>query len=227
MPNSRSENQEANQKAYDAWSATYDHAPNPTVFMDDRFFPAFYENSVRGKAALEMGCGTGRHTVRLSALAASLSAVEPSAGMLALAQKKTRSPVDFVAGDFFTAPFPAGKFEVLVESLVLEHVASLDAFFARAAELLAPRAEIFLSELHPARLAAGTQAHFEDPVTKEKVFTKSFAHPAEEFAAAAARAGFRLVETQEHAGDDALAAAGHDWAKYRGRPMIQLWRFAR
>jgi SAM-dependent methyltransferase len=215
-----------NISAYDQWAAFYDRYPNPTIQMDERFFPPFYAE-VAGRRVLELGCGTGRHTARLLALGARVTGLDQSPGMLAEARARLPAGTELIEGDFFAAGLPGGAFDALVESLVLEHLPDLAAFFARASELLKPSASIYLSELHPARLAAGTKAHFKDPASGEEITTASFAHPAAAFSGAAAAHGFRLVRTAEHAGDEILARARPGWEKYQNQPMIQLWHFAR
>lgn len=217
---------ETNIEAYNAWSNFYDRYPNPTIQMDERFFPPFYEGAA-GKRVLELGCGTGRHTSRLLALGAHVTGLDQSAGMLAKARARLPAGTPLIEGDFFAADLPEATFEVLVESLVLEHLPDLAAFFRRAALLLRPQASIYLSELHPARLQKGTQAHFKDPDSREEIFTASYVHPPEGFTTAAAAAGFPLVETREHAGDETLARIREGWEKYLAVPMIQLWHFSR
>lgn len=213
-----------NKRAYNLWAEIYDQYPNPTVAMDDRFFPAFY-GSVAGAAVLEVGCGTGRHTVRLAREAASVTGVDPSAGMLAQARRKLPPAVTLLEGDFLELSFQKRAFDVVLESLVLEHVGELQRFFTQAHGALKPGGVLYLSELHPVRLARGTKAHFKDPASGAEIETASHAHRAEDFLRAAE--GFALVETRECLGDEALAGLKPGWEKYLGMPMIQMWKFRR
>ena len=213
-----------NKQAYDQWAAFYDQYPNPTVAMDERFFPAFY-GSLAGLRVLEVGCGTGRHSVRIANEASSLTGVDPSPGMLAEARRKLPPAVTLAEGDFLELHFQDGAFDVVLESLVLEHVSDLNAFFKKAAGALKSGGFLYLSELHPERLAKGSRAHFKDPASGEEIFTASHAHGAQEFVRAAE--GFQLVETKECLGDEALAALKPGWEKYLGVPMIQMWKFRR
>src|SRR5436190_1896391 len=75
--------------AYDAWAAVYDTDGNPLVAIDSSVVPSIYARSVRGKRALDVGCGTGRHTALLvEAGAAAVVGVDASSGMLARARER-------------------------------------------------------------------------------------------------------------------------------------------
>ena len=54
---------EINRTNYNTWSKTYDATANPTVAIDEMFFPKMYCDW-KGFKVLEIGCGTGRHTKR-------------------------------------------------------------------------------------------------------------------------------------------------------------------
>lgn len=192
--------------------------------MNERFFPAFY-GSLAGLRVLEVGCGTGRHTVRIAAVAETVTGVDPSPGMLAEARRKLPSSVTLQEGDFLELHFQDDAFDVVLEALVLEHVGDLNAFFKKAAGALKSGGFLYLSELHPERLAKGTKAHFKDPLSGEEIFMASHAHGAEAIVRAAE--DFQLVETKECRGDEALAALKPGWEKYLKVPMIQMWKFRR
>lgn len=68
-----------NRAAYDLWSSQYDHGENSTVAVDDRHFPPVWAH-LTGRRVLEIGCGTGRHTVRLTAGDEDLVRLRPAWG---------------------------------------------------------------------------------------------------------------------------------------------------
>lgn len=212
-----------NIQAYNQWSDQYDQMPNSTIAADDRFFPPAWSH-LRGRV-LEIGAGTGRNTAKLLDLGCRVTAVEISPGMLRVAKEKLAGlPVDFVEGDFLAAPLE-GPYDSAITSLVLEHIEDLAAFFARVRSLLRPGGEFYFSEIHPLRIAAGSQANFSLP-SGENVKLVSFAHGEADYLEAAS-AGFSLLRNQDILGDEALARLHPGWEKYLDKPMLKIMGFRR
>src|SRR5712692_1086954 len=111
---------------YDRWALVYDHDANPLPALEEPFVREAV-GEVRGLAVLDLGCGTGRHTVWLAAAGATVTAVDFSEGMLAEARRKTAAAnVRFLAHDLHQPlPFPSGTFDLVVSGLVLEHLRDL------------------------------------------------------------------------------------------------------
>src|SRR4249920_3483939 len=84
---------------YDGWAAVYDRDANPLLALEEPLVRAVV-GDVRGLAALDLGCGTGRHTLWLAREGASVTALDFSAGMLAAARAKPGAEaVRFVVHD--------------------------------------------------------------------------------------------------------------------------------
>lgn len=210
-----------NIAGYDRWSSFYDSYPNPTVAADDTAFPAFW-GELRGLDILEIGCGTGRHTVRL-AEHNHVTGIDISAGMLAQARAKMPDGVRLIEGDFITCPALAdGAFDVAVASLVLEHIGDPGLFFTRLALKLRRGGRFLMSEIHPARTADGVFAHFRDKDAEYHL--TSYPHTQAAIMRAAAQAGFTATRQVDVAGDS-LAALNPKWTKYAAQPMIRMWDF--
>jgi ubiquinone/menaquinone biosynthesis C-methylase UbiE len=190
--------------AYDRWSRRYDDDRNATRDLDAqvvRDAPL----GVAGARVLELGCGTGKNSAWLAALAAELVALDFSGGMLAVARRRVASPkARFVEHDI-TRPWPVddGAVDVVVGNLVLEHVRDLAPIYAEAARVLAPAGRLFLCELHPYRQLRGGQAHFVDVETNEIVPVTAFQHTVSEYVNGALDAGFTLRALGEWLEDDA------------------------
>jgi SAM-dependent methyltransferase len=60
---------------YDRWSAVYDHDGNPLVALGEPVVRGTLDD-VRDRAALDLGCGTGRHALWLAARGAAVTAVD-------------------------------------------------------------------------------------------------------------------------------------------------------
>lgn len=213
-----------NRRGYDRWAASYDGDVNSTVFVDDATFPVFWTH-LREQAVLELGCGTGRHTIRLAQAGNTVTGLDLSPGMLAEARKKLAGypNVTLIEGDLFSLTLSG--FDAVVTALVLEHVADLDGFFRLVSFALRPQGTLFLSEIHPDRIAAGTQANFIDETTGKTVRLKSFAHTETNIVAAASRAGLRLESHQDVIGDERLPRHNPSWQRHVGRKMIRIWVF--
>src|SRR3982750_2140936 len=122
---------------YDRWASVYDHDANPLQGLEE---PHVRElaGDVRGLAVLDLGCGTGRHSLWLAAAGATVTAVDFSAGVLPEARKKPGADaVRWLAHDLHRRlPFADGTFDLVVSGLVLEHLAELDGFFAETRRVL-------------------------------------------------------------------------------------------
>ena len=217
-----------NSEAYDLWSKQYDLEANSTIAADERFFPPIWQH-VKGERVLEIGCGTGRHTQRLIALGNWVTAIDPSKGMLEIAKTKIASDrIRFILADFLEYQWPKGTiFKAAITSLVLEHISDLDLFFQTVYGLLEEGGELFLSEIHPLRIASGSQAKFTDLHSNEQILLRSFAHQEKGILRAASEAGFQCILSQDYIGDETLTSLHPGWEKYLGKPMIKILAFKR
>ncbi|WP_443747347.1 class I SAM-dependent DNA methyltransferase [Asticcacaulis solisilvae] len=213
-----------NRAGYDRWAAIYDSYANSTVAIDDMTFPALYAH-LKDKRVLEIGCGTGRHTIRL-ARDNDVTGIDLSPGMLDVArQKLSGCKAQLIEADIMAGPLNLGLFDAVVTALVLEHIGDLATFFRRAGEALADSSELLLSEIHPDRIAKGTQANFTDPGTGETVRLKSFAHSEADIQSAARDADLRLLSHMDVFGGNALVRRNSAWEKHLGKPLIRIWTF--
>ena len=209
---------EQNKQAYNTWSQFYDSYPNPTVAIDDLHFPELYFH-LKHKNVLEIGCGTGRHTVRLVAQQNQVTALDLSPGMLAVAKEKIKENVTFIEGDFLTTEFHQ-KFDAIIMALVLEHISDLQKFFDKAASLLNPGGELVFSDIHPYRSSRGILAHFKTS-DGDEVHLQGHSHSEEQIRKAANK--FRVVECETFCGSEKLTRLNPKWEKHLGVPMIQAW----
>jgi ubiquinone/menaquinone biosynthesis C-methylase UbiE len=184
--------------AYDRWSNTYDSDQNKTREMAAA---ALRQASLElaGGRVIEIGCGTGHNTQWIAAQAASVDALDFSAGMLRQAQVRVRAThVRFVAQDIRSIwPITDASADLVIAMLVLEHIEHLDPIFKEAARALRPGGEVFLCELHPVRQMSGGQARFIDGDTGERVHVPAFLHDVSEFVNAGLGTGFELVHLGE------------------------------
>lgn len=208
------------RQGYDQWSAIYDRDGNPLQALEEPIVRAA-AGPVQGLNVLDMGCGTGRHSIWLASMGAVVTAVDFSEGMLAEARKKPGSAgIRFSAHDLHQ-PLPfAAEFDLVVSGLVLEHLREIKGFFREAHRLLKPRGRAVISAMHPAMFLRGTQARFTDPITGQSVNPGSLPHSISAFVMAAVRAGFLLTDLAEYSPNAAFATACPRAEKYIGWPML-------
>jgi ubiquinone/menaquinone biosynthesis C-methylase UbiE len=186
------------REAYDQWAEQYDTNQNRTRDLEGLSLREHLAGKPLGRV-LEIGCGTGKNTVWLVQHAESVSSVDLSGEMLARAREKVTDPkVRFVQADINRDwHFTEGeRFDLVVFSLVLEHIEDLDAIFRKLHAVLDPGGRVYIGELHPFKQYAGTKARFE---TEEgtKVVT-CFIHHVSEFTDAAKAHGFRISRVAEY-----------------------------
>lgn len=213
------------REGYDRWSELYDLEFNPLVALDERFFPSLIGHAA-GLAVLDLGCGTGRHALRLAGAGANVTAIDASPGMLAKARVKPGAArVRFIEHDLAgRLPLPDHAFDLVVCALVLDHVADLPSFFSECRRMARPGAKLLYSVMHPAMMLLGVQARFTDPASGNRVQVASARNQIADYVMAALGAGLQLGHISEHAVDEPLAARNERAAKYLGWPLLLLLR---
>jgi SAM-dependent methyltransferase len=127
--------------------------------IDDRPWNALYERpatlallpAVDGIDVLDAGCGHGWYADWLSRHGARVVAVDRSAAMVALAQKRLAGRARVVQGDVSDLRniLADQSFDLVLSSLVLHYEADLSAVFAECARLLRPGGKLVFSTHHP------------------------------------------------------------------------------
>lgn len=105
---------------------------------------------------LELACGTGQWTPLLAARAHSVTAVDSSAEVLAIARARTASPsVQFIQADVFEWQPPRRRYDTVFFAFWLSHVppARLPEFWNTVAATLAPRGKAIFIDDGPAGAA--------------------------------------------------------------------------
>src|SRR5438309_2254025 len=150
------------REGYAAWSSCYDDDGNPLIALEG---PAMWQwfGPLQGRRALDLGCGTGRHTEALVAAGADVVALDLTPEMMARARQKSRLQDAAMARHVLwvrhalpqALPFPDNSFALAVLGLVAEHLsdAALRAALAEVARVLVPGGRCLLSALHPDRTA--------------------------------------------------------------------------
>jgi malonyl-CoA O-methyltransferase len=212
---------------YDLWAASYDTDGNPLVAMEEPLVDQLL-GDVRGLAVLDVGCGTGRHSVRLAAKGAIVDALDFSPAMLEQARLKAGAArINFQQHDLAERlPFAEATFDRVICGLVIDHIADLAGLFAEMRRVCRPSGCVVVSVMHPAMMLRGVQARFHDPISGREIRPASQPNQLSDYVLAAARAGFKFDHLSEHAVDEALANRVERARRYLGWPMLFLMRLS-
>jgi len=184
------------QESYNIWAKSYDSDNNLTRDLEAE---ALRETlgGMKTKICLELGCGTGKNTEWLAGVSEKVIAVDFSDKMLDIAKRKSYTKtIEFIKADIAQPwNFLSDNANLIVCSLVLEHLEDLQPFFAKAAKALASNGYLYVGELHPFKQYLGSHARFENE--DGQVSLKCFTHNISDFVGAAKKNGFALEELKE------------------------------
>src|SRR5437660_845136 len=81
---------------YAAWASCYEDDGNPLIPLEAPAMAALF-GPVAGRRVLDLGCGTGRHTLALARAGARVTALDQSPEMMAIARRKLQGcPVEWL-----------------------------------------------------------------------------------------------------------------------------------
>ena len=210
---------------YDRWAEFYDGDGNPLIALEEPRVDQLL-GDVRGLKIADIGCGTGRHSIRLAAAGATVRGVDFSEAMLERARAKAGMlPVQFKSHDLAKPlPFGYASFDRVICGLVIDHIADLNGLFREMRRICRPDGFAVVSVMHPAMMLRGVQARFHDPATGREVRPASCTHQISDYVMAAIAANFELSDLSEHAVDEALANRLERARRYLNWPMLFLMR---
>ncbi len=181
---------------YDRWAARYDAAANRTR---DLAAEALRAMSPAAGTVVELGCGTGGNTAWLAQSAGAVVAMDFSEEMLVRARARLPAArVGLVRQDLRDGlPLADACADVVVITLVLEHVERLAPVVTECARVLRPGGELRVCEYHPYRQLRGGQARFALPEDVEEVRIPAFLHMLSEHVEVGLGAGLVLAHLGE------------------------------
>jgi ubiquinone/menaquinone biosynthesis C-methylase UbiE len=148
---------------YAIWSSTYDGEKNALIAVEE---PAVLEliSSLPITNALDVGAGTGRHTLPLARRGVYVTAVDQSPEMLAIARQKAQQenlPIDFhVASLTDGLPFASNQFDFLINALMLCHVSDIAAAVHECCRVVRPGGHLLITDFHPDAIDYGWRTSF-------------------------------------------------------------------
>jgi ubiquinone/menaquinone biosynthesis C-methylase UbiE len=193
------------QELYDQWSSTYDCVDNKTRDLE-KLAGQQVLSDISFDSVIELGCGTGKNTEWLSAKSTHITAIDLSNEMMAIAREKIQSPqVVFQQADI-TQPwtFTDRKADLITCSLILEHIANLEAVFAEVSSHLKEGAHFYVCELHPFKQYSGSKARFE--TAEGTKVLQCYLHHVSDYTNAAANNNLSLVQLNEWFDDNNISS---------------------
>ncbi|MFI6451912.1 class I SAM-dependent methyltransferase [Streptosporangium amethystogenes] len=139
-------------EGYRIWSDTYD-GPNGLFDIDEPVVGQIIDALPVG-VALDAACGTGRVAASLAERGHQLLGVDSSPDMLARARVRVPQG-DFLLGDLHRLPVPDNAVDLVVCSLALTHIPSLQPSMAEFARVLRPGGHLVISDMHPEGVMRG------------------------------------------------------------------------
>jgi ubiquinone/menaquinone biosynthesis C-methylase UbiE len=182
---------------YNTWASQYDTNENKTRDAEKQALMQIIPEQAF-KHCLEIGCGTGKNTAFLATKATSVTAVDFSEEMLAIAKEKIKfNNVQFCKADITKNwDFALNqKFDLITFSLVLEHIENLNAIFSKVKEVSSENALVYVGEFHPFKQYSGSKARF--TINETIIETECYTHHTSDFIEAAETVGFKLTYLNE------------------------------
>ncbi|SER88238.1 Methyltransferase domain-containing protein [Streptomyces qinglanensis] len=176
----------------------------------------------------DLGCGTGRTGawLRQRGVTGTLDGVDLTPQMLERA--RARGAHDRLQeGDVRATGLESGAYDLVISSLIDEHLPDLRPYYREARRLAAPGAHCVVVAFHPHFImASGMPTHFTD-ASGEDIAIETHVHLLSDHVAAGLGAGWRLVEMREGIVDERWLARKPKWATFRNHPVSAALVWAR
>jgi len=211
------------RSGYAEWVDTYEQTVQDA--MDIELLERLEEVDWAAEVA-DLGCGTGRTGAWLAGRGAiAIDGVDVTPEMLARARERGVYR-ELVEADVAHTGLASDAYDLVVTSLVDEHLADLRPLYAEAARVAKPDGTYVIVGYHPHFImSSGMPTHY-DSASGEPVAIETHVHLFSDHVRAARGAGWTLVESQERVIDDAWIALKPKWERQRGTPIAFafVWR---
>jgi ubiquinone/menaquinone biosynthesis C-methylase UbiE len=186
------------QEGYALWADSYDQEHNGLIFLEEQQADRLLAQ-ISFTRVLDVGTGTGRHALKLSGRGASVTALDQSPQMLAVARQTAQRegfPIDFrlLSLDDGLA-FEAQQFDLLMCALMLCHIPDLAHALQEFARVLQNGGHLLITDFHPIHTLYGWKTAFKRAGVTYHLPT--VAHTSDDYLEAITASGLRILEVAE------------------------------
>lgn len=214
------------RSGYGEWVDSYEDTVQDA--MDIELLERLESVDWSGEVA-DLGCGTGRTGAWLAQRGVdAIDGVDLTPEMLARARERGVYR-ELAEADVAATGLAGDAYDLVVTSLVDEHLADLRPLYAEAARIAKPGAAYVIVGYHPQfMMASGMPTHY-DSASGEPVAIETHLHQLSDHVKAAHAAGWTLIEAEERLIDDTWVELKPKWERMRGTPIAFAfaWRRAR
>lgn len=202
---------------YGEWAATYEQTV-PDL-LDIRVLESLQAVDWRSvRECFDVACGTGRIGAWLRGKGVTrIDGLDITPEMLDRAREKGLYR-DLFLGSVEKTEVSAGRYDLIVMSLVDEHLPALGPVYREAHRLSAGRAKFVVVGMHPFFFMTGMPTHFKDAEGNPKAI-ETHVHLISDHVRAAHAAGWRLIEMYEGVIDEDWVRVKPKWAELRNYPV--------
>ncbi|MGO8949118.1 MAG: class I SAM-dependent methyltransferase [Ktedonobacterales bacterium] len=183
---------------YALWSASYDQEQNGLIFLEERQVDRMLAQ-ISFSRVLDVGTGTGRHALKLARRDASVTALDQSPEMLAVARQAVQREglsIDFHLLSLNNGlPFAADHFDLLICALTLSHVPDLLHVLEEFAHVLQSGGHLLITDFHPVHSVYGWKTEFTRAGVTYHLPTLPYTR--DDYLEAVTRSGLTILEVAE------------------------------
>lgn len=186
------------QEGYALWADSYDQEQNGLIFLEEQQADRLL-SQISFRRVLDVGTGTGRHALKLARSGASVTALDQSSQMLAVARQAAQReglPIDFRLLSLEEGlPFEANQFDLLICALTLCHIADLVHALQEFARVLQNGGHLLITDFHPVHTTYGWRTAFKRAGVTYHLPT--VAHTRDDYLEAIRASGLTILEVAE------------------------------
>ncbi|HLJ32394.1 MAG TPA: class I SAM-dependent methyltransferase [Ktedonobacteraceae bacterium] len=151
------------QEGYALWAASYDQEKNGLIYVEEQHVDRLLTH-IPFSRVLDVGTGTGRHALKLARQGVSVTAIDQSPQMLAVAREAAQREglsLDFRLHSLeHDLPFEEQQFDLVVCALTLSHIPNLAHALQEFSRVLQDGGYLLITDFHPVHTIYGWKTAF-------------------------------------------------------------------